>query len=365
MTSMAAKSGSPGTPGSSASGTSSNMAQNRKRSLTSHVKYEHLVAGVSGGLASTLFLHPLDLLKIRLAVNDGQVSTRPQYTGLRNALQTIVTNEGVRGLYRGVTPNCWGAGASWGFYFLFYNSLKEYMIEGSEVKALGADRHMLAAAEAGVLTLALTNPLWVVKTRLCLQYGNIKDELKLPSHKRYYGMMDTFRKVYKHEGIVGLYKGFVPGILGVSHGALQFMAYEQLKQGYIEKYDLADDVKLATHEYLAFAVISKLFAATITYPYQVLRARLQDQHNAYDNLRDVFKKTWRLEGLNGFYKGLAAYLIHVTPNICIVFLIYEKFPPVLSSLKYRYLNESSSSVSPSSFGSKASSTSSSSDKKQN
>ena len=33
----------------------------------SHVKYEHLVAGVSGGVASTLVLHPLDLLKVRLA----------------------------------------------------------------------------------------------------------------------------------------------------------------------------------------------------------------------------------------------------------------------------------------------------------
>ena len=31
------------------------------------VKYEHLVAGVSGGVASTLILHPLDLLKIRFA----------------------------------------------------------------------------------------------------------------------------------------------------------------------------------------------------------------------------------------------------------------------------------------------------------
>jgi hypothetical protein len=35
----------------------------------------------------------------------------------------------------------------------------------------------------------------------------------------------------------------------------------------------------------------------------------------------------RMEGMRGFYKGLAAYLIHVTPNICIVFLIYEKFSP--------------------------------------
>lgn len=35
----------------------------------SNVKYEHLVAGISGGVVSTLALHPLDLVKIRLAGN--------------------------------------------------------------------------------------------------------------------------------------------------------------------------------------------------------------------------------------------------------------------------------------------------------
>lgn len=33
----------------------------------SHVKIENLVAGLSGGVVSTLLLHPLDLVKIRFA----------------------------------------------------------------------------------------------------------------------------------------------------------------------------------------------------------------------------------------------------------------------------------------------------------
>lgn len=37
--------------------------------LLSHVKYEHLIAGISGGVTSTLILQPLDLLKVRLAGN--------------------------------------------------------------------------------------------------------------------------------------------------------------------------------------------------------------------------------------------------------------------------------------------------------
>lgn len=39
----------------------------KKLNVFSFLKYEHLVAGISGGVTSTLILHPLDLIKIRFA----------------------------------------------------------------------------------------------------------------------------------------------------------------------------------------------------------------------------------------------------------------------------------------------------------
>ena len=64
---------------------------------------------------------------------------------------------------------------------------------------------MVAAAEAGILTLVMTNPIWVVKTRLCLQYSDM-DRTLLPDSKRYLGMMDALNKIYHNEGIRGLYR---------------------------------------------------------------------------------------------------------------------------------------------------------------
>lgn len=63
--------------------------------------------------------------------------------------------------------------------------------------------HMFAAADAGVLTLLMTNPIWVVKTRLCLQYA---EDVNLAESKKYRGMVDALKKIYKTEGIRGLYK---------------------------------------------------------------------------------------------------------------------------------------------------------------
>ena len=50
-------------------------------------------------------------------MSDGRSST-PQYNGRRNAVTTMFHQEGFRGLYKGVTPNVWGSGSAWGFYFL-------------------------------------------------------------------------------------------------------------------------------------------------------------------------------------------------------------------------------------------------------
>lgn len=47
-----------------------------KLAILSHIKYEHLVAGISGGVTSTLILHPLDLIKIRFAGEYYKVATK-------------------------------------------------------------------------------------------------------------------------------------------------------------------------------------------------------------------------------------------------------------------------------------------------
>ncbi|XP_053322666.1 mitochondrial folate transporter/carrier [Spea bombifrons] len=282
-----------------------------------HVRYENLAAGLSGGVLSTLVLHPLDLVKIRFAVSDG-LELRPKYNGIFHCLATVWKHEGLRGLYQGVTPNMWGAGASWGLYFLFYNAIKAYKKEG-RAESLTATEHLLSAAGAGALTLCLTNPIWVTKTRLVLQYDAGTD----PSKRQYRGMLHALGKIYRQEGIPGLYKGFVPGLLGTSHGALQFMAYEELKMKYNKYLNRPNETKLNTLEYISTAALSKIFAVSATYPYQVVRARLQDQHNRYSGVVDVISRTWRKEGVHGFYKGIVANILRVTPACCITFVVFE------------------------------------------
>ncbi|KAK3595657.1 hypothetical protein CHS0354_026875 [Potamilus streckersoni] len=291
------------------------------KTLLQYVKWEHLAAGISGGVVATLVLHPLDLVKIRFQVNEGiGITNRPQYKGMLDALRSICRTNGFAGLYQGVTPNVWGAGSSWGLYFFFYNNIKTWMQGGDAKYALGPGKHIVAASEAGLLTLILTNPLWVAKTRLCLQYESAGTTSK---GVYYNGTVDALLKIYRMEGVRGLYKGFVPGVFGISHGAIQFMIYEEMKNKYNMHFNRSVDTRLTSLEYLTFAAVSKTIAASVTYPYQVLRTRLQDQHRSYNGVMDVIKQILKYEGLMGFFKGLVPGLIRVTPACCITFVVYE------------------------------------------
>lgn len=120
----------------------------------------------------------------------------------------------------------------------------------------------------------MANPLWVVKTRMCTTSFNTPDA--------YTGLLNGLKRLYVEEGVRGLYRGMVPALFGTSHGAIQFMVYEEMKKqrndlrkkkGIISTDEL--NAKLSQTEYLVMAATSKVIASAVTYPYQVLKSRLQ------------------------------------------------------------------------------------------
>lgn len=111
------------------------------------------------------------------------------------------------------------------------------------------------------------------------------------------------RHVYETRGLKGLWAGFIPSSLGVLHGAVQFSIYENMKKH--RGTQVGGQDKLSNWEYVYMSGGSKLLAGAITYPYQPIRARLQqyDAAQRYSGLWDVLVKTYKNEGFLAFYKG--------------------------------------------------------------
>jgi solute carrier family 25 folate transporter 32 len=74
---------------------------------------------------------------------------------------------------------------------------------------------------------------------------------------------------------------------------------------------------------MANGAISKTMAMIVTYPFQVMKTRLQANHPLkFQGIFDVFHRTWKLEGIGGFYKGVGAGILRVLPGTCLTFAIY-------------------------------------------
>lgn len=229
----------------------------------------------------------------------------------------------VRSFYRGLMPNMIGNSVSWALYFMWYGNIKDLVRAarqassgGERVHALKSSDYFLASGISGVLTAVATNPIWVIKTRMLSTAKDAEGAYKSIAHGT--------SALYKAEGVKGFYRGLVPSLFGVSHGAIQFMAYEQLKNHWALSRKGGKE-GLTNLDYLSLSAASKMFAGSITYPYQVVRSRLQtyDAAKKYNGVRDVVVQIYRKEGMRGFYKGLAPNLIRVLPSTCVTFLVYE------------------------------------------
>lgn len=161
----------------------------------------------------------------------------------------------------------------------------------------------------------------------------------------YPSLLSGVRRILQSEGVAGFYHGLLPSLFGVSHGAFQFMAYEQLKLSWPRLMSLDSSSttqpsrdlhrpELSNVDLIIISTLSKMFAGCITYPYQVLRSRLQvyDAAIVYRGVIDVIVKIWRKEGVNGFYKGLGPSVIRVLPSTWVTFLVYENVKIHLSEL---------------------------------
>ncbi|VFQ59388.1 unnamed protein product [Cuscuta campestris] len=119
----------------------------------------------------------------------------------------------------------------------------------------------------------------------------------------------------------------------VSHGAIQFTAYEELRKLLIDfksrkTNKRSNDELLNSLDYSFLGGSSKVAAILSTYPFQVIRSRLQQRpsidgiHRYTDSLHAV-KETARFEGIRGFYKGITANLLKNVPASAVTFVVYE------------------------------------------
>ncbi|XP_021298564.1 mitochondrial arginine transporter BAC2 [Herrania umbratica] len=181
------------------------------------------LAGVGTGALQSIMLSPVELVKIRLQLQNTSYPTLQlprAHTGPVGVAKSILKTEGLRGLYRGFTITVLRDAPAHGFYFWTYEYMREQLHPGCRKSGQESLRTMLIAGGlAGVASWICCYPLDVVKTRVQAQSPS--------SPQKYNGIIDCLQKSVKHDGFGVLWRGLGTAVARafVVNGAI-FSAYE-------------------------------------------------------------------------------------------------------------------------------------------
>ncbi|KAI6816126.1 peroxisomal membrane protein PMP47A [Hortaea werneckii] len=263
----------------------------------------HALAGAGGGLLSMALTYPLITLSTR-----AQVEKKKGNTGTLAAAKRILDREGVNGLYAGMESALFGITVTNFVYYYWYEFSRAFFQRTTNKTRLNTIESMAAGALAGSATVMITNPIWVVNTRMTARKEE-SDDPALPSaegntaateKKRAPNTISTFLKIVREEGFLRLFAGVLPALVLVINPILQYTIFEQLKQ-LLEKRR-----KVGATDSFLLGAIGKLAATSITYPYITVksRAHVASGEGSKEGMTASLKRIVREEGVSGLYGGI-------------------------------------------------------------
>ncbi|KAM7216180.1 hypothetical protein V8F06_008397 [Rhypophila decipiens] len=136
-----------------------------------HLAY--LASGFIGDLAASIVYVPSEVLKTRLQLqgrhNNPYFASGYNYRGTRDAVRTIVRNEGFSALFYGYGATLYRDLPFSALQFMFYEQGQSWARQWQGSRDIGWQLELLTGAAAGGLAGTMTCPLDVVKTRLQTQ----------------------------------------------------------------------------------------------------------------------------------------------------------------------------------------------------
>lgn len=288
----------------------------------------HSVAGATGGILAMTATYPLVFLSTR-AANE----TKENKSTYR-AVADVLKREGFFGLYNGLNSSLLGIAITNGVYYYFYESSKGVIVRSrSGSKALSTLESMLAGLIAGSATTVISNPVWVIQTAQTIRGMDAGSaEGVVPQPQKRLGVFETAARLLQTGGPAVFFRGLGPALVLVANPVLQYTVFEQFKNALVRRRSKAGRVGalLTDWDFFMLGAISKLIATGVTYPYIVVKSRLQAGHAAAARYRSALHGLRTIiaeEGVSGIYRGAGSKLLQSVLTAAILFAsqrrIYE------------------------------------------
>ncbi|TFY54560.1 hypothetical protein EVJ58_g8790 [Rhodofomes roseus] len=178
-----------------------------------------LVAGLGAGMMEAVFaVTPSETIKTKLI--DDAKTPNPRYRGLIHGTVSIVREEGIGGIYRGLFPVMMRQGANSAVRFTTYTTLKQFVLGTARPgQNLSGGMTFGIGAVAGLVTVYTTMPLDVIKTRM----------QSLEARQAYRNSFHCAYRIFTEEGLLRFWTGTTPRLARlVMSGGIVFTVYEQI-----------------------------------------------------------------------------------------------------------------------------------------
>lgn len=274
--------------------------------------YKDFFGGTMGGIAQVLCGQPFDTVKVRL-----QSASEGTYSGAGDVIKKLISNEGLRGFYKGTLTPLVGVGACVSVQFSVNESMKRFYDNATGGSPLSLVQFFNCGAVAGFANGFLASPIEHIRIRLQTQTG---------ATKTFTGPIGCFKSIYASSGIIGIYKGLLPTLFRESVGlGIYFATYEALIARELASTGLSR-AELPGWKLCMFGGLSGYTLWFGIYPVDVIKCKLQTDLLTKPNYRgslDVFKDIALRAGIRGFYKGFLPTILRAAPANGATFAVFE------------------------------------------
>lgn len=287
--------------------------------------------GVAAAISKTA-VAPIERVKLLLQVQHAskQIAVDQRYKGMVDCFVRIPREQGFTSFWRGNLANVIRYFPTQALNFAFKDKYKMVFLGGVDKKTQFwryFAGNLASGGAAGATSLCFVYPLDFARTRLAADIG------KKGAEREFSGLANCLGKIFKSDGLMGLYRGFSVSVQGIIIYRAAYFGFFDTAKG------MLPDPKNTP------LVISWLIAQTVTtvsgiisYPFDTVRRRMMMQsgraanERMYKNTLDCWRKIAKTEGGNAFFKGAFSNVLRGTGG-AFVLVLYDELRELMFGVK--------------------------------
>ncbi|KAG5550585.1 hypothetical protein RHGRI_015514 [Rhododendron griersonianum] len=303
--------------------------KDQKKPNQSIPPYMKAISGSIGGTVEACCLQPIDVIKTRL-----QLDRSGAYKGIVHCGTTVARTEGVRALWKGLTPFATHMTLKYALR-MGSNAMFQTALKDSETGKLSNAGRVFSGFGAGVLEAL------VVKIRLQQQKGLSPELLK------YKGPIHCARMIIREEGLLGLWAGAAPTVMRNGTNQAAMFTAKNAFDGLLWKKQEGDGKVLQPWQSMISGFLAGTAGPVFTGPFDVVKTRLMAQSRSpsgelkYKGMIHAIRTIYSEEGLRALWKGLLPRLMRIPPGQAIMWAV-GRGKPNQTKINVGLLQESSS-----------------------